>query len=57
MPWPPKQRAAIAARMSRQGKSREEISRFFREHGHGSPAHEKMMGHLSKAARRRKRKR
>lgn len=36
MPWPPKQRAAIAARMAREGKSREEISRFFRAHGHGN---------------------
>jgi hypothetical protein len=36
MPWrDPKQRAAIAARMAREGKSEEEISRFFREHGHG----------------------
>jgi DNA-binding CsgD family transcriptional regulator len=35
MPWPPKQRAAIAARMKRQGKSPEEIAAFFREHGHG----------------------
>lgn len=35
MPWPPKQRAAIAAKMARQGKSREEIAEFFRRHGHG----------------------
>lgn len=38
MPWPdPKQRRAIAARLSRDGKSREEISRFFREHGQADP--------------------
>jgi hypothetical protein len=35
MPWKPSQRAAIAAKMAREGKSPEEISRFFREHGHG----------------------
>jgi DNA-binding CsgD family transcriptional regulator len=35
MPWPPQQRKAIAARMNREGKSRAEISRFFRAHGHG----------------------
>ena len=34
MPWPPKQRAAIAADLSRKGKSRQEISRFFHAHGH-----------------------
>lgn len=38
MPWPPKQRAAIAARMAREGKSREEIAAFFRKHGHGGNA-------------------
>lgn len=36
MPWPPEQRKAIAARMRRQGKTPEEISEFFRRHGHGS---------------------
>jgi hypothetical protein len=36
MPWPAKQRAAIAADMRRRGKSREEVSRFFRAHGYGS---------------------
>ena len=35
MPWPAKQRAAIAADMRRKGKSREAISRFFHEHGYG----------------------
>jgi hypothetical protein len=35
MPWPPKQRAAIAARMKRDGKSPDEIRRFFHKHGHG----------------------
>lgn len=35
MPWPEKQRKAIAARMKREGKSDAEISRFFRRHGHG----------------------
>ena len=35
MPWPPKQRAAIAAKMAREGKSPAEISAFFRRHGHG----------------------
>lgn len=35
MPWPSRQRRAIAARMVREGKSPEEISRFFREHGYG----------------------
>ena len=34
MPYKPSQRAAIAAKMKRQGKSEEEISKFFREHGH-----------------------
>jgi hypothetical protein len=36
MPWPPRQRRAIAARMSREGKSHEQISRFFHEHGYGA---------------------
>jgi hypothetical protein len=47
VPWPPKQRAAIAARMAREGKSREEISRFFRRHGYGHAlmdAHRKSRG-------------
>lgn len=35
MPWPPKQRKAIAASMARKGKSDEEISAFFRRHGYG----------------------
>lgn len=35
MPWPEKQRRAIAANMARQGKSREEIAAFFRRHGYG----------------------
>lgn len=39
MPYKPSQQRAIAARMSREGKSDEEISRFFREHGHGSKKH------------------
>ena len=34
MPWKPDQMRAIAAKMRREGKSREEISRFFRAHGH-----------------------
>lgn len=38
MPWPAKQRAAIAARMRREGKSPEEIRRFFHKHGHGGNA-------------------
>jgi hypothetical protein len=36
MPWPERQRRAIAANMARQGKTREEISAFFRAHGYGS---------------------
>ena len=36
MPWPERQRRAIAAKMAREGKSRAEISAFFRRHGHGS---------------------
>lgn len=36
MPWPAKQRAAIAADMRRRGKSPEEIRRFFHEHGYGN---------------------
>jgi hypothetical protein len=39
MPWPPKQRAAIAANLARKGKSRQQIRRFFHEHGHGGIAH------------------
>lgn len=35
MPWPDKQRKAIAARMHAEGKSGEEISAFFRKHGYG----------------------
>lgn len=35
MPWTPAQRKAIAARMTLQGKSRAEISAFFRRHGYG----------------------
>jgi hypothetical protein len=35
MPWAPKQRAAIAAKMKREGKSDAEIRAFFRKHGHG----------------------
>lgn len=35
MPWPEKQRRAIAASLARQGKSREEIAAFFRKHGYG----------------------
>lgn len=35
MPWPPKQQRAIAANLARQGKSREQISAFFRKHGYG----------------------
>lgn len=50
MPWKPEQRRAIAARMSREGKSREEISRFFRKHGHVGSDHPMM-----KAVRKRKR--
>lgn len=34
MPWPDRERKAIAAKMVREGKTSEEISRFFREHGH-----------------------
>lgn len=34
MPWPPKQRAAIAADLRRRGKSPEEIREFFRRHGY-----------------------
>jgi hypothetical protein len=33
MPYKPSQRKAIAAKMSRQGKSKAEISKFFHEHG------------------------
>jgi hypothetical protein len=47
MPWPPRQRAAIAARMKREGKSDEEIRRFFHKHGHGNAlmdAHRKSKG-------------
>lgn len=35
MPWKPEQMRAIAARMRREGKSPEEIRRFFHKHGHG----------------------
>lgn len=35
VPWPPKQRKAIAARLSGEDKSDSEISAFFRRHGHG----------------------
>lgn len=48
MPWPPKQRAAIAARMAREGKSREEISRFFRAHGYGHGKNALMEAHKRK---------
>lgn len=34
MPYTPAQERAIAAKMSRQGKSRGEISAFFNKHGH-----------------------
>lgn len=44
MPWSPKQVAAIAARMRREGKSREEISAFFRAHGVGGKLKKKMRG-------------
>jgi len=50
VPWPPKQRAAIAADLRRKGKGREQISAFFRAHGHGSHP-------LVKAARRSRKKR
>ena len=46
MPWPPRQRRAIAASMARAGKSREEIAAFFRAHGYGNS--------LVKASKRRK---
>jgi hypothetical protein len=35
VPWPERQRRAIAADMARKGKSREEIAAFFRRHGYG----------------------
>jgi hypothetical protein len=41
MPWPKRQRAAIAANMQRQGKSRKQISAFFRKHGHGGSRRKK----------------
>lgn len=44
MPWPPKQRAAIAADLARKGKSRAQISRFFHEHGHGGRMLARHMG-------------
>jgi hypothetical protein len=47
VPWPPRQQRAIAASLARQGKSRGEISAFFRKHGYG-PKHK----HLMKAAKR-----
>lgn len=52
MPWKPLQQRAIAADLSRRGKSDEEISRFFRAHGHGG----KKTGY-SKPKRLRKKKR
>lgn len=55
MPWPPEQMRAIAASLRRQGKSTEQIRRFFHEHGHGGSAREKMTKHLSKSKRKRRR--
>lgn len=49
MPWPDKQRRAIAASLARQGKSREEIRAFFHKHGHGGSNHPMM-----RAARRKR---
>ena len=34
MPWKPSQQRAIAAQLSRDGKSEEQIRRFFHAHGH-----------------------
>ena len=34
MPWPAKQRRAIAAKLRAQGKTPEEIREFFHRHGH-----------------------
>jgi hypothetical protein len=42
MPWPPKQRAAIAASLARKGKTSAEISAFFRAHGYGK-GHQTLM--------------
>jgi hypothetical protein len=42
VPWPKEQREAIAARMRREGKTKEQISAFFRSHGHGGGLHAKM---------------
>jgi hypothetical protein len=42
VPWPEKQRKAIVTRMRREGKTPAQISRFFREHGHGGGLHSKM---------------
>lgn len=36
MPYKPSQMRAIAAQMRRDGKSPEEIRRFFHKHGHGN---------------------
>ena len=33
MPWKPKQKQAIAARLASEGKKPEKIREFFREHG------------------------
>jgi hypothetical protein len=41
MPYKPEQMRAIAAQMRRDGKSPEEISAFFRKHGHGGKGDKK----------------
>lgn len=48
MPWPEKQRRAIAAQMARDGKSREEIAAFFRKHGYGRGKNALMEAHKRK---------
>ena len=45
MPYKPSQVRAIAARMRREGKSPEEIRRFFHEHGHGGKKNALMDAH------------
>lgn len=47
MPWPDRQRRAIAADLRRKGKTPEEIRAFFHRHGHGDHP-------LVKAARRKR---
>jgi hypothetical protein len=49
VPWKPSQRKAIAADLGRRGKSDEEISRFFHEHGHGGYGKKKKLKRKKKS--------